>query len=105
MLKIIIILTSIVITDNKIFARVDIFIDELNKYASKETPKNLPVLCQVLDVAERGRFLGVVLFAAKQFRSKIHDHVTGSCSTAYGRTRACKTNNKLYNKVYNERLV
>lgn len=97
---------SIVITDNKIFARVVIFIDELNKYASKETPKNLSVLCQVLDVAERGRSLGVVLFAAKQFRSKIHDHVTGSCSThAYGRTRACKTNNKLYNKVYNERLV
>ena len=34
-------------------SRVVIFIDELNKYASKETPKNSPILRQVLDVAER----------------------------------------------------
>ena len=68
-------------------SRVVIFIDELNKYASKETPKNSPILRQVLDVAERGRSLGVVLFAAEQFRSAIHDRVTGNCSThAYGRT-------------------
>lgn len=68
-------------------SRIVIFIDELNKYASKETPKNSPILRQVLDVAERGRSLGVVLFAAEQFRSAIHDRVTGNCSThAYGRT-------------------
>lgn len=68
-------------------SRIVIFIDELNKYASKETPKNSPILRQVLDVAERGRSLGVVLFSAEQFRSAIHDRVTGNCSThAYGRT-------------------
>ena len=59
-------------------SRIVIFIDELNKYASKETPKNSPILRQVLDVAERGRSLGVVLFAAEQFRSAIHDRVTGN---------------------------
>lgn len=70
-------------------SRIVIFIDELNKYASKETPKNSPILRQVLDVAERGRSLGVVLFAAEQFRSAIHDRVTGNCSThAYGRTNS-----------------
>lgn len=70
-------------------SRIVIFIDELNKYASKETPKNSPILKQVLDVAERGRSLGVVLFAAEQFRSAIHDRVTGNCSThAYGRTNS-----------------
>jgi len=70
-------------------SRVVIFIDELNKYASKETPKNSPILRQVLDVAERGRSLGVILFAAEQFRSAIHDRVTGNCSThAYGRTNS-----------------
>lgn len=70
-------------------SRIIIFIDELNKYASKETPKNSPILKQVLDVAERGRSLGVVLFAAEQFRSAIHDRVTGNCSThAYGRTNS-----------------
>ena len=68
-------------------SRIVIFIDELNKYASKDTPKNSPILKQVLDVAERGRSLGVVLFSAEQFRSAIHDRVTGNCSThAYGRT-------------------
>ena len=45
-------------------SRIVIFIDELNKYASKDSPKNSPILRQVLDVAERGRSLGVVLFAA-----------------------------------------
>lgn len=70
-------------------SRIVIFIDELNKYASKETPKNSPILRQVLDVAERGRSLGVVLFAAEQFRSAIHERVTGNCSThAYGRTNS-----------------
>ncbi len=70
-------------------SRIVVFIDELNKYASKETPKNSPILRQVLDVAERGRSLGVVLFAAEQFRSAIHDRVTGNCSThAYGRTNS-----------------
>jgi len=70
-------------------SRIVIFIDELNKYASSEMPKNSPILRQVLDVAERGRSLGVVLFAAEQFRSSIHDRVTGNCSThAYGRTNS-----------------
>jgi hypothetical protein len=68
-------------------SKIIVFIDELNKYASKDMPKNSPILKQVLDVAERGRSLGVILFAAEQFRSAIHDRVTGNCSTqAYGRT-------------------
>lgn len=39
-------------------SRIVIFIDELNKYASSETPKNSPILRQILDIAERGRSLG-----------------------------------------------
>lgn len=70
-------------------SKIVIFIDELNKYASSDTPKNSPILRQVLDIAERGRSLGVVLFAAEQFKSAIHQRVTGNCSTfAYGRTNA-----------------
>jgi hypothetical protein len=81
-------------------SRVVIFIDELNKYASKETPKNSPILRQVLDVAERGRSLGVVLFAAEQFRSAIHDRVTGNCSThAYGRTNSIEVTKSDYKSV------
>lgn len=81
-------------------SRVVIFIDELNKYASKETPKNSPILRQVLDVAERGRSLGVVLFAAEQFRSAVHDRVTGNCSThAYGRTNSIEVTKSDYKSI------
>ena len=81
-------------------SRIVIFIDELNKYASKETPKNSPILKQILDVAERGRSLGIVLFAAEQFRSAIHDRVTGNCSThAYGRTNSIEVSKGDYKSI------
>ena len=70
-------------------SKIVIFIDELNKYASSDVPKSSPILRQVLDIAERCRSLGIVLFGAEQFKSAIHQRVTGNCSTfAYGRTNA-----------------
>ena len=81
-------------------SRIIIFIDELNKYASKDSPKNSPILHEILDVAERGRSLGIVLFAAEQFRSAIHDRVTGNCSThAYGRTNTIELTKSDYKSV------
>lgn len=81
-------------------SRIIIFIDELNKYASKDCPKNSPILHEILDVAERGRSLGIVLFAAEQFRSAIHDRVTGNCSThAYGRTNSIELTKNDYKSV------
>lgn len=66
-----------------------IFIDELNKYASTEVPKSSPILHQLLDITERGRSLGIVLFGAEQFVSDIHRRVKGNCATqAFGRTNA-----------------
>ena len=41
--------------------KIVIFIDELNKYASTDTPKNSPILHQILDIVERGRSLGLFL--------------------------------------------
>lgn len=80
--------------------RIVVFIDELNKYASKDTPKSSPILKEILDVTERGRSLGVVLFAAEQFRSNIHQRVTGNCSThAYGRTNSIETSMKDYGSL------
>ncbi|WOC39288.1 hypothetical protein [Polaribacter sp. HL-MS24] len=70
-------------------SKIVIFIDELNKYASKDIPKNSPILKQILDISERGRSLGVILFSVEQFKSAIHDRVKGNCAThAYGRTNA-----------------
>jgi len=80
--------------------RIIVFIDELNKYASKEVPKGSPILRRILDVAERGRSLGIVLFAAEQFRSVIHDRVTGNCSThAYGRTNSTEVSKGDYRHI------
>ena len=81
-------------------SRIVIFIDELNKYASKDTPKSSPILREILDVTERGRSLGVILFGAEQFRSNIHQRVTGNCSThAYGRTNSIETSTKDYGSL------
>ena len=80
--------------------RIVVFIDELNKYASKDTPKSSAILREILDVTERGRSLGVVLFGAEQFRSNIHPRVTGNCSThAYGRTNTIETETKDYKSL------
>lgn len=88
------------IENGKIPNRIVIFIDELNKYASKDTPKQSPILREILDITERGRSLGVVLFGAEQFRSNIHQRVTGNCSThAYGRTNSIETATKDYSSL------
>lgn len=81
-------------------SRIVVFIDELNKYASKDTPKSSPILKEILDVTERGRSLGVILFGAEQFRSNIHQRVTGNCAThAYGRTNSIETSSKDYSSL------
>jgi len=56
--------------------KVIIFVDELNKYAP--SGRESPITQQVLDVAERGRSLGVILISAQQFMSAVHPRVTGN---------------------------
>jgi DNA helicase HerA-like ATPase len=64
---------------------VVVFVDELNKYAPGDGPETY-VRSMLLDIAERGRYLGLVLFAAQQFRSQVHRRVVGNCGTAlFGR--------------------
>ena len=80
--------------------RIVIVVDEMNKYCSKDCPKDSPILRQVLDITERGRSLGVVLFGAEQFRSAIHERVTGNCATkAYGRTNSVEVGKKDYGSL------
>ncbi|MBN1260150.1 MAG: ATP-binding protein [Anaerolineae bacterium] len=67
--------------------KVVIFADELNKYAPKTGDSRRTLTQNILEVTERGRSLGTVLFGAEQFRSGVHDRVLGNCSTnVYGRT-------------------
>ncbi|MGQ0649482.1 MAG: ATP-binding protein [Gemmatimonadaceae bacterium] len=64
---------------------VVVFVDELNKYAPGDGPDTY-VRKMLLDIAERGRYLGLVLFSAQQFRSQVHRRVVGNSATAvYGR--------------------
>jgi DNA helicase HerA-like ATPase len=84
--------------------KVVIFVDELNKYAPSTSPKNSPILNYLLEITERGRSEGVILFSAEQFKSAVHDRVKGNCSThVYGRTNAIEISKPDYRyipKVY-----
>ncbi len=64
---------------------VVVFVDELNKYAPADGPETY-VRRMLLDISERGRYLGLVLFSAQQFRSQVHRRVVGNASTVvFGR--------------------
>ena len=66
-------------------SHVIVFVDELNKYAPGDGPDTY-VRKMLLDISERGRYLGLVLFSAQQFRSQVHRRVVGNSGTAlYGR--------------------
>jgi len=66
-------------------SHVVVFVDELNKYAPGDGPETY-VRKMLLDISERGRYLGLVLFSAQQFRSQVHRRVVGNAGTAlYGR--------------------
>jgi hypothetical protein len=76
--------------------KVIIFVDELNKYAPAKE-KESPIIEQVLDIAERGRSLGVVLFGAEQFMSAVHERVAGNCSTiVVGRSGSSELSSPAY---------
>ena len=64
---------------------VVVFVDELNKYAPADGPDTY-VRKMLLDLSERGRYLGLVLFSAQQFRSQVLRRVVGNAGTTiYGR--------------------
>ena len=70
--------------------KVIVFVDELNKYAPAGT-KESPLIEQILDISERGRSLGVILFSAQQFMSAVHPRVTGNSATKIlGRTSSAE---------------
>lgn len=83
---------------DKLPEKVIIFVDELNKYApSRGEAANSPIVEQVLDIAERGRSFGIILFSAQQFLSAVHPRVTGNAATkVLGRTDSAEVNEGNY---------
>ncbi len=64
---------------------VIVIVDELNQYAPN-TNRETYVMRTLRDICARGRYLGLVLFGAQQFRSQVDRQVVGNCSTSfYGR--------------------
>ena len=89
-------------TNGRIPKRIIIFVDELNKYAPANAGKNSPLLSNLLDITERGRSEGVILFSAEQFRSAVHDRIKGNCGTnVYGRSNAIEISRPDYKFVPN----
>ena len=78
--------------------KVIIFVDELNKYApSHRGDSESSILEYVLDIAARGRSLGVVLISAEQFMSEVHGQVVGNCSTkVIGRSDSSELSDAAY---------
>ena len=65
--------------------KVVIFVDELNKYASSDSG-NSYLKQTLLEISERGRYLGLILFSAQQFKSQVHKRIVGNCGTSiFGR--------------------
>jgi DNA helicase HerA-like ATPase len=55
-----------------------VVLDELNKYAPREGDS--PIKQILLDVAERGRSLGVILIGAQQTASEVERRIVANCS-------------------------
>lgn len=84
--------------DRDLPEKVIVFVDELNKYAPAQTRGvDTPILDQVLDIAERGRSFGIILFSAQQFLSAVHPRVAGNSATkVLGRTDSAEVNEGVY---------
>ncbi|HKY49218.1 MAG TPA: ATP-binding protein [Acidimicrobiia bacterium] len=70
-------------------------LDELNKYAPREG--NSPIKEILLDVAERGRSLGVILIGAQQTASEVERRIISNCSIrVVGRLDAAEASREEY---------
>jgi DNA helicase HerA-like ATPase len=79
--------------------KVVFFVDELNKYAPSGKAES-PILHNLLEIAERGRSLGITLLGVEQFASQIHSRVTGNCSNkVYGRSDSTELSDQAYRHI------
>jgi hypothetical protein len=57
-----------------------VMVDELNKYAASGG-RDTPIIRSLQDIAARGRYMGLTLFGAQQFRSRVDKEVVGNAAT------------------------
>ncbi|MFZ8859564.1 MAG: ATP-binding protein [Thermocrinis sp.] len=81
-------------------SRVAIFVDELNKFAPSTRSLYSPIKHFLIDIAARGRSIGLSLIGAEQFASQIDEEILGNCSTyLIGKTDSVELSNKFYKKL------
>jgi len=72
-----------------------VLIDELNSFAPSGSTSAITE--QIVEIARKGRSRGTILFCAQQFKSEVHDQITGNCGThAIGRTGAAEVRKRAY---------
>ncbi len=75
--------------------KVIVIVDELNKYAPAGTSS--PLINDIVDITARGGSLGVILFGAEQFASRINAQVYGNCANkVFGLTDATESGTEPY---------
>lgn len=85
-------------------SKLIIFMDELNKYAPPSHSSDIASLkVKLIDISARGRSIGLALFGAEQFKSKVDSNILGNTSTdIYGKTKEAELIDPLYNKFSKE---
>ncbi len=84
--------------------RVIVFMDELNKYAPAQASTAVASLkAKLIDISARGRSIGMALFGAEQFKSKIDENIMGNVSTdIYGKTKEAELGETIYRHLPDE---
>lgn len=89
--------------------KVALFIDEVNKYASYDTPNQAPILQNLIDIAETGRSIGLCLVTAEQSLSIIHRRIKANFSNMlFGKTGPLELSQPDYMMIpdsYKQRLT
>ncbi len=79
--------------------RVVVFVDELSKYAPRFGALS-PLAHHLVDIAERGRSIGISLIGAEQLVSSVHPRIVQNAATrAFGRTPAAALGDRAYRSL------
>ncbi len=88
--------------------RLIVVVDELNKFAPSSGSETYTVRA-LRDIAARGRYQGLILFGAQQFRSRVDPQIIGNCAnSAYGHILMEELASPIYSaysKAVRERLA
>lgn len=81
--------------------KVILYLDELGKYAPGS--QNDAIVSKLLDIAERGRSTGQILFSAEQSRSTVNSRIMGAMgNSAIGVTGSAELSHSVYAAIPNE---